>query len=193
MSSSSSDVTELLLELDGSPAEAVDLLFDRLYGELKRIAGSRLRAENPGHTLSATALVNEAYLKLADLERLEWKNRAQFFAIAARAMRRILVNHARDRSAGKRGGGVAHITLVAGMADEPAETSLSWGGLLTAEAALDELAELNERQGRVVEMRIFAGLTHREIAAALEVSVPTVERDWRLGRAFLGRALAGER
>lgn len=190
MDETTGDVTRLLLELRDSGSEAVDLLFERLYPELRRIAAVRLQGERAGHTLSATALVNEAYLKLADLDRLEWKNRAQFFAIAARAMRRILVNHARERRAGKRGGGAAHVTLLAGMAEEPSSVTFSWDHLLTAEKALTDLAELDERQGRVAEMRLFAGLTHKEIASILDVSVPTVERDWRLARAFLTRALS---
>ncbi len=192
MNASSGDITRLLLSFEGDPGEATDVLFQRLYSELREIAGARLRDERPGHTLSATALVNEAYVKLADLERLEWKNRAQFFAIAARAMRRILVNHARDRSAAKRGGGAAHVTLLLGGPREPSDDStLSWDALLTAEQALDELAERSERQSRVAEAKLFGGLTHEEIAAALDVSIPTVERDWRIARAFLGQALAG--
>lgn len=187
MAESSSDITQLLRQLEGP--EAVNLLFDRLYDELRGIAARRLQSERAGHTLSATALVNEAYVKLVDLEQLDWRNRAQFFAIAARAMRRILVNHARARSAGKRGGGARHVTLQAGMDAEPSDASLSWDEILTAEEALEELATLDERQARVVEMRLFGGLTHQEVASALDVSVPTVERDWRLGRAFLARAL----
>lgn len=175
--------------MDGSGPEAVNLLFDRLYTELRAIAVRRLSAERAGHTLSATALVNEAYLKLVSLDRLDWKNRAQFFAIAARAMRRILVSHARERSAGKRGGGAPHVTLHAAMDLASAGEGLSWDDVLVAEEALQKLAALDERQARVAEMRLFAGLSHKEIGEALSVSVPTVERDWRIARAFLARAL----
>ena len=174
---------------DASPA-AVNLLFERLYDELRAIAARRLAAERGGHTLSATALVNEAYVKLSGLEELEWKNRAQFFAIAARAMRRILVNHARERGAAKRGGGVEHLTLTPAVAGSQRGEALAWADLITLEAALDELARLDSRQARIAEMRVFGGMTHDEIADALGVSRPTVERDWRLARAMLGRALA---
>jgi RNA polymerase sigma factor (TIGR02999 family) len=189
MAEHSENVTELLLRLGGSGPEALDLLFERLYDELRAIAARRLQSERDGHTLSATALVNEAYLKLADLDRLTWKNRAQFFAIAARAMRRILVNHAREQRAGKRGGEARVITLQAGMADEPALAEFSWSDVITVDRALEDLEKLSERQARVMELHLFAGLTHEEVAGILEVSVPTVRRDWRLGRAFLARAL----
>jgi RNA polymerase sigma factor (TIGR02999 family) len=189
MAEHSENVTELLLRLGGSGPEALDLLFERLYDELRAIAARRLQSERDGHTLSATALVNEAYLKLADLDRLTWKNRAQFFAIAARAMRRILVNHAREQRAGKRGGEARVITLQAGMADEPALAEFSWSDVITVDRALEDLEKLSERQSRVMELHLFAGLTHEEVAGILEVSVPTVRRDWRLGRAFLARAL----
>jgi RNA polymerase sigma factor (TIGR02999 family) len=189
MTRPSRSVTELLLAFDGPSSEATALLFEQLYDELRAVAAARLRAERAGHTLSATALVNEAYLKLADLDRLDWKNRAHFFAIASRAMRRILVNHARDRAAEKRGGGAEAVTLLADMAKAGGET-MSWDTLLTTEAALSDLAERNERQARVAEIKLFGGATHEEIAEALDVSVPTVERDWRLARAFVGRALS---
>jgi RNA polymerase sigma factor (TIGR02999 family) len=189
MSDESTDITVLLNEMtDASPA-AVNLLFGRLYDELRAIAARRLAAERGGHTLSATALVNEAYLKLSGLEELQWRNRAQFFAIAARAMRRILVSHARERSAAKRGGGAEHVTLTAAVAPGEGDQAMAWADLMTIEAALTELASLNVRQSRIAEMRIFGGMTHEEIAEALGVSVPTVERDWRIARAMLGRAL----
>jgi len=184
------EITRLLGELEAQNAEQLHLLFERLYGELRVIADRRLGLERAGHTLSATALVNEAYMKLAKLEELKWKNRAQFFAIAARAMRRILVDHAREKGAGKRGGDAQMVTLTAGMTREPSQATLSWDGIITVEGALEELYGLDERQGRIAEMRLFGGLTHPEIAELLEVSVPTVERDWRVGRAYLARALS---
>lgn len=189
MSDAQTEITEVLGQLEGGPPEALNLLFERLYDELRAIAARRLQAERAGHTLSATALVNEAYVKLAELEELQWKNRAQLFAIAARAMRRILVNHARDRAAQKRGGSAKVVTLTAGMPNEPSDATLSWDEVITVETALDELYGLDERQGRVAEMRLFGGLTHEEVAEVLGISVPTVERDWRVGRAFLARAL----
>lgn len=189
MSDRPPQITELLRQIDGRPAEQLNLLFERLYGELRRIAARRLRAERPGHTLSSTALVNEAWLKLSGLEGLEWQNRSQFFALAARAMRQILMNHARDRMAEKRGGDAPMVTLTAGMTHEPSQADFSYAELITVETALDELYELDERQGQIAEMRLFGGLTHAEVAELLEISVPTVERDWRLGRAFLARAL----
>lgn len=189
MSDESADITVLLNEMTDTSPEAVNLLFGRLYDELRAIAARRLAAERSGHTLSATALVNEAYLKLSDLDELQWKNRTQFFAIAARAMRRILVSHARERSAAKRGGGAEHVTLTAALGPGHEDQAVAWADLMTVEAALTELATLNERQARISELRIFGGMTHAEIGDALGVSVPTVERDWRLARAMLGRAL----
>lgn len=190
MSQDSADITVLLNEMTDTSPEAVNLLFGRLYDELRAIAARRLAAERGGHTLSATALVNEAYLKLSDLDELKWKNRSQFFAIAARAMRRILVSHARERSAAKRGGGAEHVTLTSSLGPSAGEESMAWADLMTIEAALTELATLNGRQAQIAEMRIFGGMTHEEIADALGVSVPTVERDWRMARAMLGRALS---
>lgn len=190
MTHESADITVLLNEMTDTSPAAVNLLFGRLYDELRAIAARRLAAERGGHTLSATALVNEAYLKLSGLDELQWKNRAQFFAIAARAMRRILVSHARDRAAAKRGGGAEHVTLTAAVAPEAREQGVAWTELITLEGALTELAERNERHARVAEMRVFGGMTYDEIADALGISVATVERDWRLARAMLGRALS---
>ncbi len=190
MSHDSADITVLLNEMTDTSPEAVNLLFGRLYDELRAIAAGRLAAERGGHTLSATALVNEAYLKLSDLDELQWKNRAQFFAIAARAMRRILVSHARERSAAKRGGGAEHVTLTAALGSALGDQGMAWADLMTVEAALTDLATLNGRQARIGEMRIFGGMTHEEIADALGISIPTVQRDWRLARAMLGRALS---
>jgi RNA polymerase sigma factor (TIGR02999 family) len=190
MTRSAADITTLLHELDGTPPEQLELLFAALYDELRGLARHRLSGERPDHTLQATALVNEAYIKLAALPNLDWKNRSQFFALAARAMRQVLVSHARQAGAEKRGGEVRHVTLVSGMANEPSGDLVSWDELLTLESALKELYELSDRQGRIAELRVFGGLTHDEIAELLGVSVPTVERDWRLARAFLIRALS---
>jgi RNA polymerase sigma factor (TIGR02999 family) len=181
------DVTALLLQLDGAGDRVVDRLLPLVYDELRAIAGARLRAERPGHTLSATALVHEAYLKLVDQERVDWKNRAHFFAIAATAMRRILLDYAIARNAEKRGGGAPVVTLV----DDAADRESSVEDLLAVDAALRKLAALDQRQEKVVELRFFAGLRMEEIAEALGISLATANRDWRIARAFLTTELTG--
>lgn len=175
------DVTELLLSLESDRERAVDRLLPLVYDELKGIAGARLRAEQEGHTLSATALVHEAYLKLVNQEKVDWKNRAHFFAIAARAMRRVLLDHAIARNAEKRGGGAPMVTL----GDESASQDSGVDDLLAIDQAMSRLAELDERQERVVELRFFGGLKLEEIAEVLQVSLASVNRDWRTARAFL--------
>lgn len=179
------DVTELLLHLEAEGAhdgaEVVDRLFSRIYEELRRMASARLRAERAGHTLSATALVHEAYMKLVRQERVDWKNRAHFFAVAARAMRRILMDHAIARSAQKRGGGAAVVTL--GTDAAPQDSDIDH--LLAIDEALTRLAELQPRAERVVELRFFGGLGMEEIAEVLDISLASANRDWRTARAFL--------
>ena len=178
------DVTELLLHLESEREEGgqvVDLLFSRIYDELRRLASARLRAERAGHTLSATALVHEAYMKLVRQERVDWKNRAHFFAVAARAMRRILMDHAIARSAQKRGGGAAQVTL--GTDAAPHDSDID--NLLAIDEAMSRLAELQPRAERVVELRFFGGLSMEEIAEVLEISLASANRDWRTARAFL--------
>ena len=175
------DITELLLSLEQDRERAVDLLFPRVYDELRAIAGARLRAERAGHTLSATALVHEAYLKLVNQSRVDWKNRAHFFAVAARAMRRILIDYAEARHAGKRGGGAEFVTL----GEESASRDSNLDELLAIDQAMTRLAGLDERQARVVELRFFGGMTLEEIAEVLGVSLASVNRDWRTARAFL--------
>jgi RNA polymerase sigma factor (TIGR02999 family) len=175
------DITELLLALKDDPERAVDRLFPKVYDELRALAGARLRAERDGHTLSATALVHEAYLKLVNQNRVDWKNRAHFFAIAARAMRRILIDWAAARNAEKRGSGASFVTL--GEASGRQESNVD--ELLTIDQALTRLAALDERQARVVELRFFSGLTLEEVAEVLDVSLASVNRDWRTARAFL--------
>lgn len=156
-----------------------------VYDELRRLAAHYMRQERPDHTLQATALVHELYLRLFQSEPVEWQNRAHFFAVAAQALRRILVNHARDRQAQKRGGKQVRLSLtdVNGLA-EPAEHDL-----LEIEEALARLEQLDPRAARVVELRFFAGLTEAEAAEALGVSVATLKRDWAFGRAWLLRHL----
>ena len=184
--SESGDVTELLLGLRADGGRAVDRLLPLVYDELRAIAANRMQAERQGHTLSATALVHEAYLKLVDQTRADWKNRAHFFSIAATAMRRILLDHAIARKAEKRGGGAVVVTL----GDESASREAALDEMIAVDAALSRLAALDERQGKVVELRFFGGLTMEELAEVLGISLATANRDWRLARAFLTVELA---
>ena len=183
--SDGTDITGLLTRLSGGDDRVIDQLTPLVYDALYALARRQLRGERPGHTLSPTALVNEAYLKLAQ-QRTDWKNRAQFMAIAARIMRRILINHATKRRAVKRGAGMAQVTfddqLMAGAVRDQQ--------LLDLHEALERLAQLSERQARVVEMRFFGGMTHEEVAEVLGVSAATARLDWRLARAWLTRELA---
>jgi RNA polymerase sigma factor (TIGR02999 family) len=185
MSKQQKDFTLLLGELSSGNRTVVDELMPLVYDELYRMAHNRLQHERRGHTLNATALVHEAYLKLVDQQRVTWQNRAHFIAIAAQAMRRILINYAQSRKAQKRGGGQHVITFN----DEAVPRETRSEELLTLDDALKQLAHLNERQSKVVELWFFGGLTHEEIAEVLDVSVPTVRRDWRLARAWLSREL----
>ena len=180
-------VTRLLNDWCRGEREALDALLPTVYAELRRLAAAHLSHERPNHTLQPTALVHEAFLRLVDQRSVDWRNRAQFFGLAAEMMRRILVNHARERAAQKRGGGREKISLSA--ADNvAAEDTLDLVGL---DEALDRLACLDARQGRVVELKFFGGLTTEEIAEVLKISTATVERDWRFARAWLYDALAG--
>lgn len=176
------EVTDLLRRLARDPAGPVaDQLLPLVYDELRTIAAARLRAERAGHTLSATALVHEVYLRLVDQKQTDWKNRAHFFAIAARAMRRVLLDYAIARKAEKRGGGAAVITLAEG--DAVQESNLD--DVIAIDDALNKLATLDPRGARVVEQRFFGGLTLEEIAEAEGDSLATINRAWRTARAFL--------
>jgi RNA polymerase sigma-70 factor, ECF subfamily len=180
------EVTRMLAELSHGGRDALDQLLPLLYEELQRIAHRRLQNERADHTLATTDLVHEAYLKLVGLDEIEWKNRAQFFALAAQAMRRILVDYEVRRKAQKRGGERRKISL-----DEvslPVEQSAD--ELLALDDALQRLGALDERHARVVECRYFAGMTIEETAGALAVSPATVKRDWTLARAWLHRELS---
>lgn len=181
------DITALLGELQAGDQEAVDALFPLLYDELHVMARRRLRDERGDHTLNPTSLVHEAYLKLIDQTRTNWQNRAHFFGIAALAMRRILINYARRRNAERRGGDAEVVTLVDGDVMREARPS----EFIALDEALERLERMSERAGKVVMMRFFAGLTQEEIAEALGVSVPTVQRDWTTARAWLSRELSG--
>lgn len=180
------DITRLLHELSQGRSGALDRLMPLVYDELRRISHRQLRGERPGHTLSTTALVHEAYLKLVDIEAVDWRDRAHFFAMAGRSMRRILIDHARTRKRKKRGGDRVRVPLdrVIDVSMERADT------LLALDQALDRLESRNERQSRVVHCRFFAGLSVKETAAALGISQATVKRDWAYSRAWLNRALA---
>ena len=183
------DVTGLLLAWGRGDQSAADRLVPAVYDELRRQAERAMRREGSEHTLQATALVHESYLRLVDQRRVEWRNRAHFFAIAATVMRRILVDHARARLTAKRGGGVAPITLAGAEQGGPQETDDV--DLLALHEALERLAALDPDQARLVELRYFGGLTIEETAAALDVSPATVKREWALARAWLRRELTG--
>lgn len=178
----------------GSP-EGLDRLIPLVYGELRRMAHHQLQAEPAGHTLSTTALVHEAYLRLSDQGRGAWGNRAQFFALAARAMRRVLVDYARRRHAARRGGpGPRPISLE--DADRADADALALAGrgeeLLALDEALERLAAIDPRAARVVECRFFGGLTEAETAETLGVSTRTVAGDWLMARGWLYRALRSD-
>ncbi|MDX1579255.1 MAG: ECF-type sigma factor [Gemmatimonadota bacterium] len=182
-----SEAAKRLLEDASADAEGLlDAFVEELYEDLRGIARNRLRSERRGHTLRTTALVHEAYLKLSRHDRGEWKNRAHFCAAAARAMRRILVNHAIARSTEKRGGDRVRVE----MQDDFAVTETNAAELLALHDALEELESHHPRHARVVECRFFAGMTIAEVSDALEVSTSTVKRDWDMARAWLHRALA---
>jgi RNA polymerase sigma-70 factor, ECF subfamily len=179
-------ITDLLLQASGGDTEAIDRLFPLVYDELRRMAHRALQRERPGHTLGTTGVVHEAYLKLVDQTRVGWRDRAHFFAVAALAMRRILVDYARRHQRAKRGGGVRAVTLEEAVVslDERAEN------LVALDEALNRLSELNPRLSRIVECRFFGGLTEEEIAEALGVTTRTVKRDWAKARGWLYQELS---
>jgi RNA polymerase sigma factor (TIGR02999 family) len=183
----SADVTRLLARWSRGEQEALDELLPLVYGELRRMAGRQLRAERQEHTLTPTALVHEAYLRLVGQRRTSWRSRAQFFAIAARLMRRVLVDHARARLADKRGGGLVVVPLE--QAGDPEAAASPLADVLAVDEALTRLAALDADQARLVELRFFGGLTVEEIAPLLGRSERTVKREWRLARAWLFRDL----
>ena len=180
------DVTDLLAALGRGESAAIEQLMPLVHGELRRVARRQMRRERAGHTLQTTALVNEAFLRLVDVRRVEFKDRAHFFALSARVMRRILVDHARARGYQKRGGGIELLPLEAARAigtDRPPD-------LLALDDALQALARVDERKSQVVELRFFSGLTVAETAEVLSVSPETVNRDWRVAKVWLLRELA---
>lgn len=179
------EVTHLLRQLSGGSPEAADKLVPLVYNELRRLAVRHLRRERPDHTLQATALVNEVYMKVAGQEGAQWQNRAQFFAVASQLMRRILVDYARTQQRTKRGGGQQRVTLD----DDKAVTQAPSAELLAVDEALARLEKLDPRQARVVELRYFGGLTVEESAEALGISTKTVTREWNVAKAWLYGAL----
>lgn len=179
------EVTQLLLAWGQGDEGALELLVPAVQVELKRLARIYLNRERPGHTLQPTALVNEAFIRLIDGNSIQWENRAHFFGIAARLMRQILVDHARHRAKLKRGGDALRVSLTAaeGLADRPDSD------LLALDEALKQLAEFDERKSRIVEMRFFGGLTEEETAEAMNIPLRTLQREWRLARAWLSNQM----
>ena len=182
---SSAVATELLLDWTRGNERARDQILPLVYDELRRLARVLLGRERRNHTLQATALVHEAYLRLVDQRRVDWMNRAQFVGLAAVMMRRILVNHARSRAAGKRGGQAERVTLSETHIGEAPSVDL-----IALHEALDTLAEIDARKGRIVELKFFGGLTTAEMADVMELSPATIEREWSFARAWLYDALA---
>ena len=178
-------VTQLLVAWSGGDQAALDQLVPLVYEDLRRIARNRMGREQPGHTLQTTALINEAYLRLVDQKHTRWQNRAHFFAIASKMMRRILVDHARRGQYQKRGGGAVQVTLAEaeGLADEGTPD------LVALDEALKSLAEMDPRRSQVVELRFFGGLSIEEAAEVLKVSPTTIERDWTIAKAWLRKTV----
>lgn len=178
---SQQDITQLLIAWGEGDQDALDRLMPFVYGELRRLAHAYMRRQRSDHTLQTTALVNEAYMRLIDSNRVKWQDRNHFFAMSAKLMRRILVDFARTKNAQKRGGGDHMVTF-----DEQLPVAeVKEAELLALDEALTRLAELDERQSRIVELKYFGGLTEEEIAEVMEVSPRTVRRDWSVARAWL--------
>ena len=178
-------VTDLLLAWGDGDQAALDQLIPLVHAELRRIAARHMARERAGHTLQPTALVNEVYVRLVDVDRVKWQNRAHFLAVSSRLMRRILVDFARSRSYRKRGGAVERVAF-----DDNAVIDIGRGhDVLALDDALDALARVDARQSQIVVMRFFGGLTNDEIASALGLSAATVMRDWKLAKTWLLREL----
>ena len=183
-----SEITKMLIELTGGNQDVVNEILPHIYDELRRLAGSYLRRERSDHTLQPTALVHEAYMKLIDQKKVKWQNRAHFFGIAAQVMRRILMDHARKHTAEKRGGEAEKLPL------EEDILLVSHGRsaeLLALDEALEKLAGFDETKAKIVELRYFGGLSIEETAEVLNVSVPTVNRHWRMAKAWLHAEVSG--
>ncbi len=182
---SRSNVTQALIDLSGGDRSALDRLLPMVYDHLRRIANRELQRERPDHTLTPTALVHEAYLKLVQLDRISWRGRAHFFGACAQVMRRILISYARMKKAEKRGAGAEHVPIH----DVFVAAHTRPGDLVALDEALVRLEQLSERQARIVECRFFAGMGVDETAEALGISPATVKRDWTVARAWLNKEL----
>ncbi len=183
---SSEGITELLIDWSKGDPVALDKLTPLVYDELRRLAANYLRRERPDHTLQPTALVNEAYLKLVDQKNAKWQNRAQFFGVAAQLMRRVLVDHARHHQADKRGGADQQRLSIISANKVAKQPELD---VLALHEALEELTAIDPQQGQIVELKFFGGLSIDETAEVLGISHATVERDWKMARAWLRRKL----
>jgi RNA polymerase sigma-70 factor (ECF subfamily) len=181
----SQDVSQLLVDWSNGDQAALDKLLPLVNTELRQLARRYLRRENPGHTLQTSALVNEAYLRLIDQKSVRWQNRAHFFGIAARLMRRILIDHARSHHRAKRGG-----ALRVSLDEAAAVTEARAIELLAVDEALEKLTAMDARKGRIVELRFFGGLSLEETAEVLGISSPTVQREWRAAKAWMHRILS---
>jgi RNA polymerase sigma factor (TIGR02999 family) len=183
------EVTELLQAWTEGDAAALEQLIPRVHRELHRIAKRYMAGESPGHTLEPTALINEAYIRLVDWKNVRWNNRCHFFAVSAQMMRKVLIDHARARAARKRGGPARRTTLNSALLAGHQGNNMD---LLILDSALDRLTQLDPRKSRVVELRIFGGLTIEETAEAMELTVITVRRDWQFALAWLRKELGAE-
>lgn len=179
------EITDLLAEWSDGDGEALERLMPLVFDELRQLAQTYFRREAESHTLQPTALVNEVYVRLTEQRQVQWENRSQFFAFASLLMRRILVDHAKAKRAAKRGGGVAKLPLDEALVG----AEVMDVDVLALDQALNRLAEVDDRQARIVQMRFFAGLTQEEIADVLDISLSTVKREWRTARLFLLREI----
>lgn len=188
MTSQQVDVAATLAKIAAGNHDAADQLMPMVYEQMRRLAASMLQQESPGHTLQPTALVNEAFLRMVDQSRVNWQGKTHFFAIGAKMMRRILIDHARSKKRQKRGGGAHRVALT----DDLCVSSRNDEDVLAIDEALKKLAKLDPRQEQIVELRFFGGLTVKQVAEALNVSKRTVESEWTMLRAWLRRELSGE-
>ena len=181
-------LTKLLARWEAGDRDALAELMPAVYGDLRRLANHHMAGERAGHTLAPTALVHEVFLRLGSYDSISWQDRAHFFAMASKVMRRVLVDHARRKRAAKRGGDETAVTLIESRQADGVPDEVD---LIALDEAMNQLEALDERQCHVVQLRYFGGLRHHEIAEVLGISVPTVKRDWAVARLWLRRALAG--